>query len=81
MSGVKTGYVETATGPVDIFAIPSAITAWNSATGSWTLVTLLANYFPATCQWLPNRGPNRAGEVVAMPTPEAAALVPGIILE
>jgi len=75
VSGTKIGYCETPSGPVDIRAPSSALAAWSPATGAWSLVTLLQRYFPLPCRWLPNRGTNNAGGVVAFPAPEAAALI------
>ena len=75
MSGVRTGYVETPSRPVNVFAPTASVTGWSTVTGAWSLVTLQARSFPKQVQWLPQRFPANAGETVALPTPEATALI------
>ncbi|MGC8526144.1 hypothetical protein [Acidiphilium sp.] len=72
----RTGHVETSTGPVSIYAIPAALSAWSPASGAWTVIKMQAAYIPTTHRrLLPQLGAVRAGDTVAFPQPEAAALI------
>ena len=75
MVGLQVGIVETAAGPVAIFAAAADLAAWSPVSGDWSLVTLKAAYAPAQHPLLPSRGCNKAGELAAYPLPEANAIV------
>lgn len=73
---LKSGHVELPGGGIaDVVMAASAISAWSATNGAWTLVVLQRRYFPANHRSLPHRGAANAGETVALPAPEAAALV------
>lgn len=73
---LKCGHVELPGGGIaDVVMTSSALSAWNSTTGAWSSITMQRRYFPISRRDLSPRGAVNAGETVALPAPEAAALV------
>lgn len=75
-AGTKTGHVETSKGPVNIYAAPADLIAWDPVSGAWTVITMTAPYIPTIHRrLLPQLGAVRGGDTAAFPAPEATALI------
>ena len=75
MNPLTLGYAETTAGPVEVLADAPTLRAWDATTGAWSMVTMQARYSPIQRRDLPERGSVNAGDTVALPAPEASALV------
>jgi hypothetical protein len=73
--GVTIGTVETSGGFVPLQVAGSAFSGWDRVAGAWSLVRMGARYAPNPGGTLPHRGPVNAGDTIALPSFEAAALI------
>jgi hypothetical protein len=72
---ITLGQYNTAAGWVPLTVTGAAFGAWSPATGNWSVISLHATYEPAPLPNFPTRTRPRGGELVSLPTVEAAALV------